>query len=287
MFPIMQPMSGVAAGVPFFAAAPEGGADPAAPVVVAWHLMDPPRTEQAFAAALPLEGLDAWRIYLGLPMCGQRLPAGGPDELMRLGNEDAVRNLQGPIATQGAAEFPAALAALRDQLGLDRQPLALVGGSMGSAVVGLVLTETMPAEESVAAVVLVSPIVQLRAAVDATGRRFGVTYPWAPDTIKIASRMDLIARADEIAGAGQPAVQLIVGAEDDQAGFLEPAQRLHTALTARYDNPARIDLTVIPGMGHAIAEEPGIDPAPQIVAAQSVDQVACSWLQRHLPSGAA
>jgi hypothetical protein len=40
-------------------------------------------------------------------------------------------------------------------------------------------------------------------------------------------------------------------------------------------------------MGHAIAEEPGIDPAPQIVAAQSVDQVACSWLQRHLPSGAA
>ncbi len=215
------------------------------------------------------------------------LPAGGPDELMRLGNEDAVRNLQGPIATQGAAEFPAALAALRDQLGLDRQPLALVGGSMGSAVVGLVLTETMPAEESVAAVVLVSPIVQLRAAVDATGRRFGVTYPWAPDTIKIASRMDLIARADEIAGAGQPAVQLIVGAEDDQAGFLEPAQRLHTALTARYDNPARIDLTVIPGMGHAIAEEPGIDPAPQIVAAQSVDQVACAWLQRHLPSGAA
>jgi len=158
---------------------------------------------------------------------------------------------------------------------------------MGSAVVGLVLTETMPAEESVAAVVLVSPIVQLRAAVDATGRRFGVTYPWAPDTIKIASRMDLIARADEIAGAGQPAVQLIVGAEDDQAGFLEPAQCLHTALTARYDNPARIDLTVIPGMGHAIAEEPGIDPAPQIVAAQSVDQVACSWLQRHLPSGAA
>jgi hypothetical protein len=28
MFPIMQPMSGVAAGVPFIAVAPEGGADP-------------------------------------------------------------------------------------------------------------------------------------------------------------------------------------------------------------------------------------------------------------------
>jgi hypothetical protein len=173
MFPIMQPMSGVAAGVPFFAVAPEGGADPATPVVVAWHLMDPPRTEQAFAAALPLEGLDAWRIYLGLPMCGQRLPAGGPDELMRLGNEDAVRNLQGPIATQGAAEFPAALAALRDQLGLDRQPLALVGGSMGSAVVGLVLTETMPAEESVAAVVLASPT-------------YSCAPPWMPPAVASA-----------------------------------------------------------------------------------------------------
>jgi len=101
-----SPVSGTAAGVPFLALPPTGGTRPGASVVVAWHLMDPPRTEAAFAAALPLAGLDAWRIYLGLPMCGARLPAGGQDELMRLGYADAVLNLQGPIAAQGAEESP-------------------------------------------------------------------------------------------------------------------------------------------------------------------------------------
>ncbi|MFC5230860.1 hypothetical protein [Pseudonocardia zijingensis] len=62
--------------------------------------MDPPRTEAAFAAALPLAGLDAWRIYLGLPLPGARFPEGGVDALMRLGFEDAVQNLYGPISVQ-------------------------------------------------------------------------------------------------------------------------------------------------------------------------------------------
>ena len=181
-----RPVSGTAAGVPFLALPPPGRARPGAPVVVAWHLMDPPRTEAAFAAALPMAGLDAWRIYLGLPMCGARLPAGGQDELMRRGYADAVLNLQGPIAAQGAEEFPAALAELRTALDLGDGPLALLGGSMGSAVALLVLTETAPvAEIPVRAAVLVSPMVQLRPAVDATGRRFGVSYPWGATSLAV------------------------------------------------------------------------------------------------------
>ena len=85
------PTSGVAAGVPFLAIPPSTESRAAAPVVVAWQLMDPPRTEAAFAAAVPLAGLDAWRIYLGLPLTGSRLPPGGVDELMRFGYEDAVQ----------------------------------------------------------------------------------------------------------------------------------------------------------------------------------------------------
>jgi len=278
----MQTIRGTAAAVPFLALAPASG-NPAAPVVVAWHLMDPPRSEAAIAAALPLSGLDAWRIYLGLPMCGERLPEGGAEELMRLGYQDAVMNLQGPIAAQGAAEFPAVLAALRSRLGLQRGPLALVGGSMGSAVAALVLTEIAPAAgEPVAAAVLISPMVQLRAAVDATGRRFGVTYPWAAQSLEVAAHLDFVARAQETAGAGQPAVQLIVGADDDAAGFFEPAQRLQATLAAHYDDPTRVELVVVPDMGHAFAEEPGIDPAPQTSAAAAVDRHATRWLQQHL-----
>lgn len=280
-----SPVSGAAAGVPFLALPPPGGTRPGAAVVVAWHLMDPPRTEAAFAAALPLAGLNAWRIYLGLPMCGSRLPAGGQDELMRLGYTDAVMNLQGPIAAQGAEEFPAAFAELRDKLDLGDAPLGLLGGSMGSAVAQLVLTETGPrAGVRARAAVLISPIVQLRPAVDATGRRFGVTYPWEPASLAVASRLDFVARADELMSAGQPAVQLIVGADDDPEGFLEPARGLRAALADRYDDPARVDLIVVPDMAHALADEPGVTPQPQTPHAATVDQHAVAWLRRHLSS---
>ena len=61
--PSATPITGVAAGVPFLAIPPSVGAPApdgrrhAVPLIVAWHLMDPPRSEAAFAAALPLNGL--------------------------------------------------------------------------------------------------------------------------------------------------------------------------------------------------------------------------------------
>ncbi len=271
--------TGVAAGVPFVAVPPAGGLRPSAPVVVGWHLMTPPRTEIAFAAALPLAGLDAWRIYLGLPLCGSRTPPGGDEELMRLGYEDAVLNLQGPIATQAAREFEAALVDLRGQLGLEEGPIGLLGGSLGAAVAQLVLVE---GTIDVRALVLVSPIVQLRPAVEAMGRYFGVSYPWSDPSLEVARRMDFVARADELAERGQPAVLLMVGADDDSEGFLEPAQLMQRTLEARYADPQRVELVVIPGMAHALAEEAGDEPAPQTEAAALVDGHAAHWLGRYL-----
>ena len=156
---------------------------------------------------------------------------------------------------------------------------------MVSVVAQLVLTETGPsAGVQARAAVLVSPIAQLRPAVDATGRRFGVTYPWRPASLAVAARMDFVARADELLSAGQPAVQLIIGADDDREGFLEPAQRLKATLAARYDDPARVDLVVVPDMAHALTDEPGVTPAPQTPHAATVDQHAVTWLRRHLNS---
>jgi alpha-beta hydrolase superfamily lysophospholipase len=266
-------ITGTAADVPFLAVPPQAErAD--TPVVVAWHLMDPPRTEAAFAAALPLAGLDAWRIYLGLPLCGSRLPAGGFEELMRRGYEDAVLNLQGPISAQAAAEFAPAFAELRDRFGLGAGPVGLVGGSLGAAVVQQVVAE---GQRDVAASVLVSPLVQLRPAVEALGRVFGVEYPWSEPSLEVARRMDFVARADEVAAC--PATLLVVGAEDDEEGFRQPAARLRDALGRR---SVTTELVVVPGMGHALAEEPGIEPAPQLPAAAEVDRLAVEWFTRHL-----
>src|SRR6266536_5114880 len=88
------PLLGVAAGVPYVALPPTRGRR-RAPLVVAWPGLDPPRTQQAMAAALPLARLAAWRVYLGLPMVGTRAPAGGPEELARLGVDDFVGTLLG------------------------------------------------------------------------------------------------------------------------------------------------------------------------------------------------
>ncbi|MGH2603820.1 MAG: alpha/beta hydrolase, partial [Dehalococcoidia bacterium] len=67
------PIKGTAAGVPYVALPPPDGAE-TAPLILTWHLADPPRSETAMAAALPLRGLEAWRVYLGLPLLGSRLP---------------------------------------------------------------------------------------------------------------------------------------------------------------------------------------------------------------------
>jgi dienelactone hydrolase len=282
--PLPAPLTGHAAGVPFAAVPPAGrdgddasGGTPRAdaPVVLAWHLADPPRTEAAFAAALPLDGLDAWRIYLGLPMLGSRLPAGGFDEIMRLGYEDAVLNLQGPTASQALEELGPALAALRDRLELGDGPLGVLGGSMGAAVAQLVMAESgLP----IAAAVLVSPLIQLRRAVAAMSEHYGIEYRWSPASEAVADRLDFVARAGELTRDGRPAVLLAVGEEDD-AGFRDAAAELRAALAAQ---GAQAELLAIPGMGHALAEEPGTDPAPQTPHAATVDRAAVAWFRRHL-----
>ncbi|MBA2316394.1 MAG: alpha/beta hydrolase [Euzebyales bacterium] len=272
-------ITGVAAGVPFVAVPPITPPSGSKPIVVAWHLMDAPRTEVAFAAALPLSGLDAWRIYLGLPLSGSRTPPGGDEELTRLGFEDAVLNLQGPITHQAAAEFVPALAALRGQLDLGDGSIGVLGGSVGAAVAQLVLAES---DVAIGTAVLVSPLVRLHPVVEALARRYDFTYPWSEASLEVARRLDFVARADEIAKRGEPAVLLVVGGDDEPQGFHEPAQQLRDALVSRYADPERAELVVIPGMGHALADEPGVEPAPQGVHAAQVDRHAARWLRRHL-----
>ena len=253
---------GIAAGVPYVAVPPDSGR-PDAPAVLAWHLMDPPRTEAALAAALPLAGLDAWRVYLGLPLTGARAPEGGPE---RLGYEDAVLKMFGPAVFGAAEEFPAAYAALRAELDFGARRLGLLGGSIGSLVAQQVATGT-----PVDALVLVSPVAQLRPVVAANGRRYGVTYEWGPESDAVAERLDFVARAGEITAP----TLLVVGAEDDRDGVLDPARALHAALPGS-------TLETVPGMVHALAEEPGVEAAPQTKEAAEVDRLAVGWFRRHL-----
>lgn len=260
--------TGTAAGVPFLVVPPDGGVRAGAPVVVGWHLFDAPRTETAFAAALPLAGLDAWRVYLGLPLTGARLPEGGYDEVMRRGYEDAVLLLYGPVNAQAADEFDQALAELRERFGFGAGPLGVLGGSAGAAAALEVTTR----RDDVAAAVLASPLVALRPLVGAMEEHFGVTYRWSPESDAVAARMDYPARAAEL---GTTPVRLVVGSED-AAAIREPA----AALAGAVAGPS--DVVTIEGMVHALAEEPGDEPAPQTPHAAEVDAHAVAWFRQHL-----
>ena len=219
-------IAGTAAGVPWVARPPHGGARPDAPAVVAWHLLDSPRTEAAFAAAVPLAGLDAWRIYFGLPLSGARLPEGG-----------------------------------------------VLGGSMGGLAAQLAIAE---GGADVRAAVLINPVVRLRDTIDGLSVVYGMSYPWPPPAAAFAERADFIARAGELADA---AVLVITGEKDFEASILRPVDTYVTELRRL---GVTVDRQVIPGMAHPVADEPGVEPAPQTPHALAVDRLAATWFARYL-----
>ncbi|ASR37173.1 peptidase [Prauserella marina] len=260
-------ITGVVEGVPFVAL-PPGGVTGPAPLVVTWHLMDAPRSESAMAAALPMTGLPAWRVYLGLPMFGARAPKGGAEEFFALAASDYVLNVAEPVVEQAAAEFPSVVAALRDRLSITDSPVGVAGGSAGA---GVALEVTARADVPVAAAALVSPVCSLRGAVGANERSFGVEYEWSERSSAVADKYDYVRRAKEL---GVP-VLLVVGGDDDP-GFREPAVELRAALGAE------AKLVEVPGMAHALAEEPGVEAAPQTEHAEVADAEFTAWFARYL-----
>lgn len=124
---LQTPITGKAAGVPYVALPPADGAE-TAPLVLTWHLGAPPRSETAMAAALPLRGLEAWRVYLGLPVLGSRLPEGGLDELRQ------ALSRRSPERTS-LVTIPGMGHALADEPGLEPAPQTVHASQVDAATV--------------------------------------------------------------------------------------------------------------------------------------------------------
>ena len=198
---------------------------------------------------------------------------------MQLGYQDAVLKAFEPQVTQAVEEFPAVLAELRTRLPVTGRPVAMIGASIGALPVQLVLAAGIV---DVSAAALISPVIRLAEVVAANERRFAVTYPWSDASRAVAARFDFVSRAGEIAALDpQPAILLVTGDEDDPAFPLQ-ARQLQAELRRRYRDPKRVDLVSIPGMGHAFAAEPGIEPAPQTAEAKLVDAAVTGWFRRYL-----
>ncbi|GAA2065287.1 prolyl oligopeptidase family serine peptidase [Streptomyces albiaxialis] len=281
-----SPITGTAAGVPFTALPPSGsptGHDPdghghgqsqsqgqsPAPLIVTWHMLDAPRSDAAFAAALPMHGLPAWRVHLGMPMCGARMVDGSTDAVRELARQDVLMSFLHPFVRQASEEFPAALAALREQLPVDDGPIGVLGGSLGGAVALRVLAGTgIP----VFAGAVVNAAVRLRSVVEL----FPGEYPYDAESEKAVASMDFVAHADLLAGR---APLLVVSGERDHPGLRADASDLVDALGEQ------AELLPVPGLAHPLADEPGIEPAPQLPRARAVDAALVGWFRRHLADG--
>jgi len=272
----METTTGIAAGVPFTAVPPAGATDGPSPLIVTWHMLDAPRTDSAFAAALPMTGVPAWRVHLGMPMCGARMVDGRVDAAVELIRKDPLMAYAAPFTLQAADEFPAALAALRDQLSVDDEPIGILGGSLGGAVALEVWARQRTAIKAVA---LVNPAVRARSTVGVIEAAFGQPYPWTADSRKTADDLDFVARVEDF--TTQPPLLLVSGERDHPAFQTDAADLVH-ALRAQHAHPEDVELITVPGLAHPLADEPGLEPAPQLPAAMAVDEILTQWFLRVL-----
>lgn len=257
-------IDGWAGGVPFTLSPPASHAGPA-PAVVAWHMMDAPCTHAAFAAALPLAGVDAWRLYLGMPWCP---PRADPEGLER-SRRDPMMGYVDPVVRQATEEFPAAWAELAERFPFGDRPVGIVGGSLGGAVaLAVAASGTIP----VAAVAVVNAAIRASSVVSLIESTTGEPYRWDDASRAAAARLDFVARASDL-----PARTLVVSGEDDYPGLRADAVALAAALPQGR-------LVTVPGLAHPLAERPGEEPAPQLPVAKAVDATMTEWLATHLGS---
>ncbi len=275
----METITGTAAGVPFTALAPTGADRGPAPLIVTWHMLDAPRTDAAFAAALPMAGVPAWRVHLGMPMCGARMVDGRVDAVIELARKDALMAFLAPFVQQAADEFPAALAALRDQLPVDDEPIGVLGGSLGGAVALEVLTTQ---RTPIKAVALVNPAVRIRSVVGLVEVMSGQPYSWTAEASQKADRLDFVARAADVMA---PPPLLLVSGELDHPALRTDAAALVDALRKRYTHPGEVEMITVPDLPHPLADEPGLEPAPQLPTAKVVDKILTQWFLRKLTAG--
>jgi len=258
-------ITGTAAGVPFTALPPADSG--ATSLVVTWHMLDAPRSDAAFAAALPMNDLPAWRVHLGMPMCGARMVDGSTDAIVELLQKDPLMSVLHPFVQQATEEFPAALASIRARLPVDDGPVGVLGGSLGGAVALRILAET---DIPVFAGAVVNAAIRMRSVVDL----FPGDYPYDAESESVVDSLDFVAKADIIAGR---APLLVVSGELDHPALRADALDLVEALGDR------AELLSIPGLAHPLADEPGIEPAPQLPLAREVDAGLTTWFRRRLP----
>jgi dienelactone hydrolase len=235
------------------------------PPILLWHGFGPPASERALMEALPLDDVPAIKIYLGLPLFGDRQVAGGREGMVRRQNEDLGRLVFEPVVVGAAQELPDVITALQ-QFGCLRsgQKIGLFGFSAGGAAVLFALAEGKAPIESA---VVVNASTGLTASVQAYERATKHEYQWSGYTRDLALRTDAVQRAVDIA-RNHPALLILQG-NDDAMLASRDAVALRDALTPLYMSPhdePRLRLELVDGLSHGWADSAHTDEVRRAIA---------------------
>ncbi len=129
------------------------------------------------------------------------------------------------------------------------------------------------------AVALINPAVRMRTVIGVVESLLGEAYPWTPESRAAADELDFVAHAEH--GTTQPPLLLVSG-ELDHPASRSDATALVDALRERYAQPNEVELTTVPDLAHLLADEPGLEPAPQLPATRVVDEILTRWFLRQL-----
>lgn len=281
------------AGVPLLLR-PPANRERHTPLVLFWHGFGSPKGEADLAEAFPLEHVEAWKAYLGLPLFGQR--SVGVEELMRRQMEDYVLQLLLPVVEQAVQELPKVVEGLRSHCDLDSNTsLGLFGFSAGGLAALLTLVEShLPIQ----AVVLASVTKDLSAAV-ATYERFTQSsyqmlkeqypglkpeYEWSSESEAARNRLDFVAHSKEIVQREPLPALLFVHGAQDEAFNLGDVKILHDALKTQYQqlaHPERLSLKVFQHLRHAIDVASNSSPEQQADIVE-MERVVADWFKQYL-----
>jgi len=242
------------------------------PPIILWHGFGLPNSEQALMEALPLDEVAAEKIYLGLPMFGERSPPGGMEELARLQLKDYLLNVLGPVLSGAAQDLVAVSGELRQRgcVGPD-EPINLFGFSAGGFAV---LNALVNSGVRVGVAVTINAPTSAETAASVFEHATHSAYPWSNESRNLAKRVDLPEIATHSRALSSTALLLIQGASDDPS-YPIGAQRFERALRPLYHEAhqdARLELMLLPGVSHSwVASEATRD---------SVRKAAADWFNR-------
>lgn len=183
------------------------------PPIILWHGFGPPASKEALADALPLDDVPAVKVYLDLPLFGERLSPGGVEKLVRRQTEDFASLIFEPSVVGAANELSAVVSELRRSgCMFASDKVGVFGFSAGGTAAFIALIQR---RIPIGAAVTVNASTGLQASVEAYEHATKRSYSWTPAARKIAEDTNAIAHARQMArGTPLPALLLIHGRDD-------------------------------------------------------------------------